>query len=92
MVTGDLGALLHFPALNGVIATNQPGLIGPGGGRVGAVLLGHAIKPGAVNPTPYNHYSLLCSIEDIFNLPHLGMAGRPDVPCFGHDVYGRGNG
>src|SRR5436305_5470913 len=32
---------------------------GPGGGRVGGVLVSQFIKPGSVNDTPYNHYSLL---------------------------------
>lgn len=86
--TGDLTSVFHFP----FVADGRPGLVGPGGGRVGAVLLGQAIKPGRVNPTPYNHYSLLCSIEDIFGLGHLGMAARADLPCFGDDVYGRGKG
>jgi phosphatidylinositol-3-phosphatase len=91
LLVGDLGQILHFPPLNGVIATGQPGMVGPGGGRVGAVLLGQAIQPGT-SAVPYNHYSLLCSVENIFGLPHLGMAGRPDLACFGDDVYGRGNG
>jgi len=90
MLVGDLGQILHYPPFNGILATNQPGITGPGGGRVGAVLLGQAIKPGT-SDTPYNHYSLLCSVENIFNLSHLGMANRPDLNCFGDDVYGRGN-
>jgi hypothetical protein len=39
------------------------------------------------NDTPYNHYSLLRSIEDIFGLDHLGYAGRSDLKAFGDDVY-----
>jgi len=35
----------------------------------------------------YNHYSLLASIEDLFCLPHLGFAAKPDLPRFGRDVY-----
>jgi hypothetical protein len=33
----------------------SPGITGPGGGRVGAVLLSPFIKPGTVSSTPYNH-------------------------------------
>ena len=53
---------------------------GPGGGRIGAVVLSPYIQPGTVNATPYNHYSLLRSVEDIFGLGHLGYAGpaRPE--------------
>jgi phosphatidylinositol-3-phosphatase len=52
-----------------------PGKTGPGGGRVGAVLLSPLIRPGTVSTVDYNHYSLLRTIEDIFGLPHL--ATRP---------------
>jgi phosphatidylinositol-3-phosphatase len=60
---------------------------GPGGGRVGAVVVSRLVKPGSTNDTPYNHYSLLCSLEDAFGLKHLGLAGRPGLKCFGTDVY-----
>jgi hypothetical protein len=60
---------------------------GNGGGRTGAVLLSPFVKPGVANDTPYNHYGLLRSVEDIFGLDHLGYAGRPDLKAFGDDVY-----
>jgi phosphatidylinositol-3-phosphatase len=65
-----------------------PGRTGPGGGRVGAVLLSPLIKPGTVSTVNYNHYSLLRTIEDIFGLPHLGDAAMPQVKSFGKDVFG----
>jgi len=58
-----------------------------GGGRIGAVVVSPLIRPGTSSATPYNHYSLLCSIEDIFGLPKLGYAADPELPCFGGDVY-----
>jgi phosphatidylinositol-3-phosphatase len=61
---------------------------GPGGGRVGAVLVSPFIKPGTTNDTPYNHYALLCSVEDLFGLKHLGFAAEKGLQCFGNDVYG----
>jgi hypothetical protein len=67
----------------------NPGVNGPGGGRVGAVLLSPFIKPGTVSNVGYNHYSLLRSIEDIFSLDHLGYAGRKGVTAFGRDVFGK---
>jgi len=67
----------------------QPGLNGPGGGRVGAVVVSQFVKPGTTNATPYNHYSLLCSMEDAFRVPRLGLAGRPGLQCFGKDVYAK---
>ena len=65
-----------------------PGRTGPGGGRTGAVLLSPLIRPGTVSTVPYNHYSLLRTIEDIFGLPHLGDAAMPQVRSFGPDVFG----
>jgi phosphatidylinositol-3-phosphatase len=65
----------------------EPGMPGPGGGRVGAVLLSPFIKPGTVSRADYNHYSMLRSFEDIFGLSHLGDAAMPQVKAFGPDVY-----
>lgn len=64
-----------------------PGQWGPGGGRIGAVLLSPFIAQGTVSSTAYNHYSLLRSVEDIFGLPHLGYAAAPQLRSFGSDVF-----
>ena len=72
--------------------TKWPGVNGSGGGRTGAVLLSRFIKPGTVTNVPYNHYSLLRSIEDIFGLPHLGYAGSAWLSGFGKDVFTRPTG
>ncbi len=58
-----------------------------GGGRIGTLLLSPRVEAGTTNKTPYNHYSLLCSIEDVFGLPHLARAGARNLKCFGDDVY-----
>jgi phosphatidylinositol-3-phosphatase len=51
------------------------GIDGPGGGKVGAILISPFIAPGTVvTKTSYNHYSSLASIEDLFGLPRLGEA------------------
>ena len=68
---------------------NEPGLYGPGGGKVGAVLLSKFIKPATVSTHPYNHFSLLRSVEDFFGLHHLGDAQQPQVKSFGPDVFTR---
>jgi hypothetical protein len=60
---------------------------GSGGGRIGTLLLSPHVAAGSKNETPYNHYSLLCSIEDAFGLPHLARAGAQGLRCFGDDVY-----
>lgn len=60
-----------------------------GGGRIGAVALSRFIQPGTVSNTPYNHFSLLRTVEDIFGLPHLGYAESPNPVTFGTDVFTR---
>jgi hypothetical protein len=59
---------------------------GTGGGRVGALLLSPFAKPGGESAAPYNHYSLLRTVEDIFGLSHLADAGQPGVRSFSRDV------
>jgi hypothetical protein len=69
--------------------TTMPGAHGPGGGRIGAVLLSPFIRPGTVSNVPYNHYSMLRSVENLFGLKHIGFAGEPGLASFGPDVYTR---
>lgn len=73
-------------------AINGPGLIGAGGGRIGAVMLSPFIKPGTLSQVPYNHYSLLKSVEDMFGLTHLGYAGQAGLKGFGPDIFTQPNG
>jgi len=66
----------------------RAGITGPGGGRVGALVLSPLITPGSTSRVPYNQYSLLCSIEDVFGLAHLGYAAQPGLACFGPEASG----
>lgn len=51
--------------------------VGFGGDRTGAVLLSPFLKPGTVSNTFFNHYSLLKTVEDIFDVDqYLGYAGQ----------------
>jgi phosphatidylinositol-3-phosphatase len=68
-------------------AKYRPGFNGPGGGRVGAVVLSPFVKPGTVSAVPYNHYSLLRTVEAIFGLRPLGYAAEPQLQVFGRDVF-----
>jgi hypothetical protein len=66
----------------------QPGIGGPGGGRVGALLISPYIRAGTVDARPYNHYSSLASWEELFKLKRLAYAATVrDV--FGADVFSR---
>jgi hypothetical protein len=67
-----------------------PGIVGPGGGKIGALVLSRWTRPGTWSTTPYNHYSLLGSLEDAFRLPYLGYAQTPGLNRFGLDVYNNG--
>ncbi|MEP9364522.1 alkaline phosphatase family protein [Nocardioides sp. CN2-186] len=67
-----------------------PGIVGPGGGKIGALLISRFITPGSWSTSPYNHYSLLGSMEEIFGVRKLGYARDPGVETFGLDVYNSG--
>ncbi|MDB5969134.1 MAG: phosphoesterase [Hydrocarboniphaga sp.] len=64
-----------------------PGITGPGGGRVGAVIISPFVKPGTVSTAEYNHYSMLRTVQDLFGLPYLGYAGSTGQASFGADVF-----
>lgn len=85
----NIAAYNPTPGYKSPNGMNGPGIVGPGGGRIGAVLLSPFIAPGTVTTTAYNHYSLLRSIEDLFGLPYLGYAAQPGLQPFGADVYTR---
>src|SRR5262249_30741499 len=54
-----------------------------GGERTGAVLISPFLRAGAISYTPFNHYSLLKSLEDIFETDeYLGYAGQPGLLGF----------
>ena len=54
-----------------------------GGDRTGTVLLSRRLAPGTVSDIPFNHYSLLKTLEDIFHTDeHLGYAGAPGLQGF----------
>ena len=80
----DTGACCNEPTGPNV---RQPGKRGPGGGRVGAVLISRFIRAGTVSNVPYNHYSMLKSVEQIFGLPYLGYAGQAGLAAFGAEVF-----
>jgi len=72
-----------------------PGITGPGGGRIGTLVLGRCVRGGATDSTPYNHYALLRSLEDLYGIRtggadgkgHLGMAGATGLAPFGRGAF-----
>jgi hypothetical protein len=54
-----------------------------GGDRTGAVLLSPFLQPGTVSDTPFNHYSLLKTLEEVFATHgYLGYAAQPGLVSF----------
>lgn len=71
-----------FPQTTNITPTITLTFESYGGDRTGAVLLSPFLKPGTVSETPFNHYSLLKSLEDIFDTDHLGYAAAPGLVGF----------
>ncbi|WP_310961839.1 alkaline phosphatase family protein [Nocardioides terrisoli] len=67
----------------------EPGIDGPGGGRVGALVISRWTGAGTRSSTPYNHYSLLGSIEEMIGARPIGYARTPGLHFFGADVFNR---
>ena len=73
----------------------MPGITGQGGGRTGTLVIGRCVARGKQDATPYNHYSLLRSLEDLFGIRnggadgkgHLGYAGASGLTPFGRDLF-----
>ncbi len=84
----DTRSCCHEPSgLN----TPLPGITGAGGGLMGAVVLSDRfVRAGTVSDEPYNHYSLLRSLEDMYGVSHLGYASQQGLQSFGVDVFAAG--
>jgi Phosphoesterase family len=65
-----------------------PADVEAGGGRVGALLLSPYVTAGGTVEAPYDPYSLLASIEDLFGLDPIGYAAETRLKAFGPKVYG----
>lgn len=50
-----------------------------GGGKVPLVVIGAMVKPHFRSALPYNHYSLLQTVEDAWHLRRLGMTSDANV-------------
>jgi len=92
--TPDLSSCCSSPAYPNLppeaVAAAPPGPVKPtgGGGRVGLLLLSSFVAPGTVNESGYfNHFSLLRSIEELFELTPLGYAAEEALTPFDSSVY-----
>ncbi len=60
--------------------------------KVGALLLSRYTSPGGTDAAAYDPYSLLRSVEDVFQLDHLAGAGGPKVRSFAPALLGQNGG
>lgn len=75
--------LAPFPQVTNITPTVSLTFQSYGGDRTGGVLLSPFLKAGTVSNTPFNHYSMLKSLEDIFDTDgYLGYAGAPGLVGF----------
>ncbi len=60
--------------------------------KVGALLLSRFVSPGETDSALYGPYSLLRTIEDLFDLDHLGLAGGAEVKSLAPRLLGENRG
>lgn len=84
-----LPPLLHAVGSNGVVfltwdegesSSTEGCCEKAGGGHVATIVAGPLAQPGARSSLPYDHYSLLRTIEDGFGVPRLRSAACPCTP------------
>jgi hypothetical protein len=83
----DSSSCCGQPRFPNVPAATTPTGLPRGGGEVGALLLSPYVKGGTVESSPYNSFSLLRTIEDLFGLTHLGYASLAGVSSFAPSLF-----
>lgn len=58
-----------------------------GGGRVGLLLLSPFVEPGTTSETYFNHFSLLVTIEELFELERIGYGAEPALTGFDESIF-----
>ncbi len=58
-----------------------------GGGRVGLLLLSPFVEPGTTSETYFNHFSLLITIEELFELERIGYGAEPALTGFDESIF-----
>ncbi|MGA2163421.1 MAG: alkaline phosphatase family protein [Solirubrobacteraceae bacterium] len=70
-------------------AASTPAITLPpkGGGQVGALLISPFVKPATFDQEPFNDFSLLRTIENLFGLPPLGYAATRGLSSLEASVF-----
>jgi phosphatidylinositol-3-phosphatase len=79
-----------FPNLPGApseVAPTGPVHETDGGGRVGLLLLSPYVEPGTTSETYFNHFSLLITIEELFELERIGYGAEPALTGFDESIF-----
>ena len=76
---GDSSSCCGAPRYPNLAASAPAGLPARGGGTVGALLLSPFVNAAATSQEPYDHFSLLRTIEDLFAVKHLGYSALAAV-------------
>lgn len=58
-----------------------------GGGRVGLLILSPYVEPGTTSETYFNHFSLLVTIEELFELERIGYGAEPALTGFDESIF-----
>lgn len=58
-----------------------------GGGRVGLLLLSPFVEPGTTSETYFNHFSLLVTIEELFEVERIGYGAEPALTGFDESIF-----
>jgi hypothetical protein len=78
----------NLPQAPPLETTTDPVKPSGGGGKVGLLLISPFVEAGTVNETVYyNHYSLLRTIEELFELEPIGYAAEPALVGFEEGVF-----
>lgn len=83
----DSSSCCGQPSFPNLPAPTSTALAPRGGGQVGALMLSPYVKAAQVNQEPFNHFSLLRTIEDLFGLEHIGYAGASAVKSFTPSMF-----
>lgn len=90
--SADTSACCIYPEYPNLPPEPEEAVTGPvketgGGGRVGALLISPFIEAGTSSETYFNHYSLLVSLEELFELERIGYAAEPALAGFDETIF-----
>jgi hypothetical protein len=77
----------NLPDAGGEAPTTGPIHETGGGGRVGLLLLSPFVEPGTTSETYFNHFSLLVTIEELFELERIGYGAEPALTGFDESIF-----